>query len=1148
MPTDDLPDPTRRPRVFISYARSDGEALAAALRTRLQREQPGLALWQDRADLEGGTGWWRQIAEALEQVQFLVLVMTPAALASPWVQKEWLLAREKGVCVFPVKAMPDEAAAFAAMPRWMRKAQFYDLDREWDGFVLHLKAPCNARRVPFMAPDLPRDFIDRPGLLDRVLAALLREGGAGLQLSTALQGAGGLGKTTLAAAACHRSEVVSHFDDGVLWVTLGREPNLVEALGKFHVALTGRRPGFVDAEDAAQHLAQALGDRNCLLVIDDVWDSTHLKPFLRGGPGCFRLVTTRLFDLSVEIERLDVDRMQPGEAASLLGARLDRPQDHAAALAALAARLGHWPLLLELANGTLRHRLARGDRIAGALDYLERKLSRHGITAFDANNPAERQQAISRTLELSLDLLDPATRQRCVQLGVFPEDTEVPLEVVQCVWQTDDLDTEDALLAIDNVALVRFDVQAGQARLHDVVRAYLGSRCADLPALHAQLADALARSEAPAVRAYRWRWLTHHLHEAGRVAELRTLLGRFEWMRGKLLATDLAELIGEYARFPGDPGLAPIQAALRLASHVLFADPAQLATQLRGRLVCTGGPPELQQLGAELAAWDGESWLEPAEPLLSRPAGVLEMTLPPAGAAVRALALSPDGTTLAAGTSAGGVSTWSLVSGSIGPRRPAHGDRITALAWRPDGRRFVSTAADGSVRTWEPRSAEPVDEPALVAAAPDAVAAAFGALADLPAHRGEPVLLSVGPGGGHAVSAGADDRAFLWRLGPAPRRLRRWHNPRGCAVTAVAVDSTGGRIALGFEDGRLQVSDLLHDTTLDLGDAHDGPVAALLFATAGPALVSAGDDGFVRLWNPARAAATADAVATGRPLRTLAASADGQLLLGVDSEGDLVVRDAAEGGERQRQRGPGPWLVDGPDGRRHGVWPMKGALGCAVDAAQAPLQVLSGRDGPRGFGLPLGDGLVLQVDAHEGLAVWSPQLRRLAALELAGVALRRCVLQPGGRRAAFVDAAGAVRGLDLATGARTLIAAEGTEASALAIGPDGRQVAFGRRDGQIACHDWDGRSAVDWPAHAAAVTGLAFAPDGLLLSTGADELAHVWDLDRVARRQPGALASYRAEHQLTCGTALPAGRFAVADETGRVHLLRLRGRKSGGGA
>lgn len=66
-----MPD---EPRVFISYARQDGEQFANALRERLEREEPEITLWQDRARMEGGVGWWKQITEALDVVQFLVLV------------------------------------------------------------------------------------------------------------------------------------------------------------------------------------------------------------------------------------------------------------------------------------------------------------------------------------------------------------------------------------------------------------------------------------------------------------------------------------------------------------------------------------------------------------------------------------------------------------------------------------------------------------------------------------------------------------------------------------------------------------------------------------------------------------------------------------------------------------------------------------------------------------------------------------------------------------------------------------------------------------------------------------------------------------------------------------------------------------------
>jgi len=80
-----------KPRVFISYARKDGEEFATNLRKRLEKDEPEITLWQDRAEMEGGVGWWKQIEEALDQVRFLVIVMTPAAMLSEMTRKEWRL-------------------------------------------------------------------------------------------------------------------------------------------------------------------------------------------------------------------------------------------------------------------------------------------------------------------------------------------------------------------------------------------------------------------------------------------------------------------------------------------------------------------------------------------------------------------------------------------------------------------------------------------------------------------------------------------------------------------------------------------------------------------------------------------------------------------------------------------------------------------------------------------------------------------------------------------------------------------------------------------------------------------------------------------------------------------------------------------------
>ena len=77
--------------------------------------------------------WWQQMKDTLNTVEFLVLVMTPVAIASQWTRKEWVYARQRGGCVFPVIASPD--LNFDARPHWMRDVHFYDINHQWINFI-----------------------------------------------------------------------------------------------------------------------------------------------------------------------------------------------------------------------------------------------------------------------------------------------------------------------------------------------------------------------------------------------------------------------------------------------------------------------------------------------------------------------------------------------------------------------------------------------------------------------------------------------------------------------------------------------------------------------------------------------------------------------------------------------------------------------------------------------------------------------------------------------------------------------------------------------------------------------------------------------------------------------------------------------------
>src|SRR5207248_2929873 len=129
----------------------------------------------------------------------------------------------------------------------------------------------------------------------------------------------GYGKTTLANYLCRDPDVRFEFTDGIVRIEIGKERDdvtglVIDLIEKLDPA--GMRPGFRDVITASEHLGELLGESCILLVIDDVWREAQLRPFLRGGPNCVRLVTTRLPQVLPNAHTpILIDEMRDAEAA-----------------------------------------------------------------------------------------------------------------------------------------------------------------------------------------------------------------------------------------------------------------------------------------------------------------------------------------------------------------------------------------------------------------------------------------------------------------------------------------------------------------------------------------------------------------------------------------------------------------------------------------------------------------------------------------------------------------------------------------------------------------------------------------------------------------------------------------------------------------
>ena len=107
-------------------------------------------------------------------------------------------------------------------------------------------------------------WVDR-GELAEVVSALTAAGSGAVALTTGLVGAGGFGKTTLAAKACQDRKVRRLFRGGIVWITVGRDtdgPGLAARISEVIATADGDSgPAFTSPEQAGQALAGALSGR-----------------------------------------------------------------------------------------------------------------------------------------------------------------------------------------------------------------------------------------------------------------------------------------------------------------------------------------------------------------------------------------------------------------------------------------------------------------------------------------------------------------------------------------------------------------------------------------------------------------------------------------------------------------------------------------------------------------------------------------------------------------------------------------------------------------------------------------------------------------------------------------------------------------------
>jgi tetratricopeptide (TPR) repeat protein len=485
--------------VFISYSHSDNDFVD---RLEADLRQQGFGTWMDRLGLAGGHKWRRELQGALDRSQVVLVVLSPEAAASEYVQSEYGYAFDEGKVVIPLYYRN------CKVPMELRGIQWIDFQHSYeqglealmhalggDGSTTSPPASSKASPAKSEAPvESPWNvpfarnpfFIGRDSLLEQLHEQFHRVQPSTPNHALALSGLGGIGKTQIAVEYAYRYRDEYH---AVFWVHADSRETLVAdfiALARL-LDLPGQ-----DAQDqmlivgaVKRWLEQHEG---WLLILNNADDLPLLTTFLPSKK--YILLTTRSQATGRIAESLSVEKLELAEGTRLLlrRAKLLAPDQTLETVSAamreeaqaLATELDGLPLAIDQAGAYIEE---TGCSLSDYLKLYRRR--RLALLKRQSSVSADYPHTVASTWALSFQQVEQAdpSAAELLRLCAFLHPDAIPeviltqgAEQLGPVLQevaADPFLLNEAIQLLRRYSLLKRDPQAKLLNLHRLVQVVL---------------------------------------------------------------------------------------------------------------------------------------------------------------------------------------------------------------------------------------------------------------------------------------------------------------------------------------------------------------------------------------------------------------------------------------------------------------------------------------------------------------------------------------------------------------------------------------------------------------------------------------------------------------------------------------------------